>query len=68
VVEVLELAQLGASARETARADVPVTPLFGPGTWRQMELGSLFFDAGQAAAEARLPLLGKLARAADVDV
>jgi NTE family protein len=64
VVEVLELAQLGASARETARADVPVTPLFGPGTWRQMELGSLFFDAGQAAAEAQLPLLGKLARAA----
>lgn len=64
VVEVLELAQLGASARETARADVPVTPLFGPGTWRQMELGGLFFDAGQAAAEAQLPLLGKLARAA----
>jgi NTE family protein len=64
VVEVLELAQLGASARETARADVSVTPLFGPGTWRQMELGGLFFDAGQAAAEARLPLLGKLARAA----
>jgi NTE family protein len=66
VVEVLELAQLGASARETARADVPVTPLFGPGTWRQMELGGLFFDAGRAAAEAGLPLLGKLARAADV--
>jgi len=43
VVEVLELAQLGTSARETARADVPVTPLFGPGTWRQMELGGFFF-------------------------
>jgi predicted acylesterase/phospholipase RssA len=68
VVEVLELAQLGTSARETARADVPVTPLFGPGTWRQMELGGFFFDAGQAATEARLSLLGKLARAADVPV
>jgi hypothetical protein len=33
-----------------------------------MELGGFFFDAGQAAAEARLPLPGKLARAADVPV
>jgi NTE family protein len=64
VVEVLELAQLGASARDTARADVPITPLFGPGTWRQMELGSFFFDAGREAAHAQLPLLGKLAHPA----
>jgi NTE family protein len=62
VVEVLELAQLDASARQTARADVPMTPLFGPGTWRHMQLGSLFFAAGQKAAEAQLSLLGKLAR------
>jgi predicted acylesterase/phospholipase RssA len=68
VVEVLELAQLDSSARETARADVPVTPLFGPGTWRQMELGSFFFDAGRDAAETQLPLLGKLARPAGVPV
>ena len=62
VVEVLELAQLDAAARLTARADVPITPLFGPGTWRHMHLGSLFFTAGQKAAEAQLPLLGMLAR------
>jgi NTE family protein len=62
VVEVLELAQLDASARQTARADVPITPLFGPGTWRHMHLGSLFFAAGQKAAEAQLSLLGMLAR------
>jgi predicted acylesterase/phospholipase RssA len=62
VVEVLELAQLDASARLTARADVPITPLFGPGTWRHMHLGSLFFTAGQKAAEAQLSLLGMLAR------
>jgi len=68
VVEVLELAQFGASARDTARADVPITPLFGPGTWRQMELGGFFFDAGREAAYIQLPLLGKLARPADVRV
>ncbi len=62
VVEVIELAQLDASARQTGRADVPVTPLFGPGTWRHMHLGSLFFAAGQKAAEDQLSLLGILAR------
>jgi NTE family protein len=62
VVEVLELAQLDASARQTARADVPITPVFGPGTWRHMHLGSLFFAAGQKAAEAQLALLSRLAR------
>src|SRR5258706_74280 len=62
VVEVLELAQLDASARQTGLADVPVTPLFGPGTWRHMHLGSLFFAAGQKAAEDQLSLLGMLAR------
>jgi len=62
VVEVLELAQLDASARQTGRADVPITPLFGPGTWRHMHLGSLFFAAGQKAAEEQLSLLGMLAR------
>jgi predicted acylesterase/phospholipase RssA len=30
VVEVLELAQVDASARQAARADVPITPQFGP--------------------------------------
>lgn len=62
VVEVIELAQLDASARQTARADVPITPCFGPGTWRHMQLGGLFFAAGCRAAEAQLPLLEKLAR------
>jgi NTE family protein len=62
VVEVLELAQLDASARQTARADVPITPRFGPGTWRQMQLGGLFFEAGSQAAEAQLSRLNMLAR------
>ncbi|HEY3154370.1 MAG TPA: cyclic nucleotide-binding domain-containing protein [Candidatus Binatia bacterium] len=62
VIEVLELAQLDASARQTSRADVPITPVFGPGTWRHAQLGSLFFAAGKKAAEAQLPLLSTLAR------
>jgi NTE family protein len=62
VVEVLELAQVDASARQTARADVPITPQFGPGTWRDMRLGPLFFAAGAEATEAHLSRLGALAR------
>jgi NTE family protein len=61
VVEVLELAQIDASARQTARATVPITPQFGPGTWRDMHLGSLFFAAGAEAAEAQLSRLRSLA-------
>jgi len=62
VVEVLELAQIDASARQAARADVPITPQFGPATWRDMQLGPLFFAAGTEAAEAQLSHLGALAR------
>jgi len=62
VVEVLQLAQLDFSASQTARADVPVTPQFGPGTWRDMHLGPLFFEAGATAAEAQLSRLAALAR------
>ena len=62
VVEVLELAQVDASARQAARADVPITPQFGPGTWRDMRLGPLFFAAGAEAAQAQLPHLGAIAR------
>ena len=62
VVEVLELAQLDAAARETQRADIPITPRFGPGTWRHFQLGDYFLDAGAAAAEAALLALAELAR------
>jgi NTE family protein len=61
IVEALELAQLGASARETARADVPITPVFGPGTWRHWHLGELFFEAGRQAGERALARLAMLA-------
>jgi NTE family protein len=62
VVEALELAQLDVSAREAARADVSITPVFGPGTWRHMRCGGLFLSAGRQAAEAALERLAMVAR------
>jgi NTE family protein len=62
VVEALELAQLDVSAREAARADVSITPVFGPGTWRHMQCGGLFLSAGRQAAEAALERLAMVAR------
>ena len=61
IVEVLELAQLDASARETSRADVPITPVFGPGTWRHWHLRDQFFEAGRRAGEAALGRLAMFA-------
>ncbi len=62
VVEVLELAQLEAAAQQTGRADVPITPRFGPGTWRHFQLADFFLVAGAEAAQAALPALRALAR------
>jgi hypothetical protein len=62
VMEVLELAQIDASARQTAHADVPVTPRFGPGSWRNMQLGPQWLEAGRVAAEEALSRLAALAR------
>lgn len=62
VVESLELAQVDASARLTALADVPVTPTFGPGTWRDFRLADRYIAAGEAAMEQALPALRALAR------
>ena len=62
LLEAIELAQLDASVRLTMLADVPVTPRFGPGTWRHFHLGDLFLAAGRAEAEAQLPALRALAR------
>ena len=62
VVEALEVAQIDAAARQAELADVPITPRFGPGTWRHFHLADRFLAAGSAAAEAALPCLGALAR------
>ena len=52
VLKVLEFAQIYASARQTARADVPVTPPFGPVSWRNMQLGPVCLEARRVAGEA----------------
>lgn len=43
-------------------ADVPVTPTFGPGTWRDFQLGDQCIAAGAEAMEAALPRLRTFAR------
>ena len=62
LLEVMDLAQLDSSERHAARADVPITPLFGPCTWRDFHLADLFLDAGREAGEQALPTLQALAK------
>ena len=62
LLEVMDLAQLDSSERFTARADVAITPQFGPCTWRDFHLADLFLEAGREAAERALPALQALAR------
>jgi predicted acylesterase/phospholipase RssA len=62
VVESLELASHAAAAAQAAEADVPVTPRFGPGTWRDFHHADRYLAAGEEAMEAALPALQALAR------
>ncbi|MBD0330042.1 MAG: cyclic nucleotide-binding domain-containing protein [Thermoleophilia bacterium] len=62
LLEVMDLAQLDASERHAARADVVVTPAFGPSSWRDFHLADLFLEAGREAAENGLEELRSLAR------
>ena len=62
LLEVMDLAQLDASVRHAALADVVVTPRFGPGSWRDFHLADLFLAAGREAAEEQLASLRSLAR------
>ena len=62
MVEALEVAQIDVAARQAALADVPITPRFGPGTWRYFHLADRYLAAGEEAAEAALPRLAALAR------
>jgi NTE family protein len=62
LLEVMDLAQMHSSERHAARADVPVTPLFGPSSWRDFHLADLFLEAGRRAAEEQLHLLESRAR------
>lgn len=61
LLEVMDLTQLDASEHHAARADVVVTPRFGPGTWREFGLADRFLEAGRQATEEQLPRLAELA-------
>ena len=61
LLEVMELAELDNSVSHAARADVVVTPRFGPASWRDFHLADRFLAAGRAAAEEELPSLRALA-------
>jgi NTE family protein len=61
LLEVMDVAQLDSSERHAARADVSITPRFGPSSWRDFHLADLFFEAGRKAAEEQLPALQALA-------
>src|SRR5262249_27980227 len=54
VIESLELASFGAAAAQTAAASVPVTPPFGPGTWRDFRHADRKLAAGEEAIEQAL--------------
>ena len=57
--------ELTASSVRSSRAPASGSssgPAFGPATWRDMQLGPLFFEAGAEAAEVQLPRLAALAR------
>jgi len=51
-----------ARAASRALADVSITPVFGPGTWRHVDCGGLFLAAGRQAAERALGRLAMVAR------
>ena len=62
LIEVMDLMQLETGIRHTALADVPITPRFGPGSWRDFHLADLFLETGRAATEEQLPALQAIAR------
>jgi predicted acylesterase/phospholipase RssA/CRP-like cAMP-binding protein len=61
LLEVMDVGQLDASVRHAALADVPITPRFGPSSWRDFHLADLFLYAGRQAAMEQLPRLKSLA-------
>jgi hypothetical protein len=67
LLEVMDLSQMSDSIRHAELADVPITPLFGPGEWREFQLADLYLEAGRQAADAALSTLRSLALPATAD-
>lgn len=55
MLETLMMLQIDTSVRQAAEADITVTPLFAPASWRDISLLSFFERAGRAAAKKSLP-------------
>jgi predicted acylesterase/phospholipase RssA/CRP-like cAMP-binding protein len=62
MIEVLIMLQLDTSMRNAAAADVAISPLFAPSSWRDIHFADRFKAAGRRAALAQLPALQALAR------
>lgn len=65
MLETLMMLQLDTSTRQTAEADVAVTPRFARASWRDIHLLHCFEHAGREAAAASLPALRRLCAPAD---
>jgi NTE family protein len=57
MLQVVEMVQMESAARQVELATVPVTPRFGPGSWRDYALAGRFLSAGIAAGREALPRL-----------
>jgi NTE family protein len=62
VVETIIMLQTDTSVRNADEADLPITPRFGPSSWRDIHLAQLFEAAGREAALGQLDRLRSLAR------
>lgn len=60
LLEAMELTHVEVSTRHAARADVPITPRFGPSTWKDFHRADDFLAAGELAAREQLGALRAL--------
>jgi hypothetical protein len=63
VIETFMMLQTDASIRSAAEADIILTPVFAPSSWRDIHLAELFQKAGLAAAKRALPRFARGPRA-----
>jgi NTE family protein len=63
VIETFMMLQTDASIRSAAEADIILTPVFAPSSWRDIHLAEPFQKAGLAAAKRELPRFARGPRA-----
>lgn len=60
LLEAMELTHIEVSTRHAARATVPITPRFGPCTWKDFHRADQLLEAGRVAARSRVSALQAL--------